>query len=257
MGKTKIKRRTGRKQKRRKTRRVRQKGGNEAYQTFFKLCRSGNLEEAQEYLRLNPTIDISALDDEIFRLACRNGQLHVAQWLLQVSTEKGQDINISANNEEAFRCACMYGHLELAQWLLQVSKERGQDINISALNEFAFWWACSNGHLEVAQWLHQVKPMINISAKHNEAFRKACQKRHLEVAQWLSSLKPEYEIVNEDRPDWSCRVLTDPEAIARRKRENNLKRRTIGLHLMNTNEKDNLYYALPTDVAKIATSYLG
>lgn len=213
-----------RNQSKRKTktkRRINLRGGITTQLYFVTLCSRGDLLEAQQYLQLHP------------------------------------DIDISANDEHAFRQACSNGHLEVAQWLIQISKERGQDIDISARDELAFRWACVKGHLVVAKWLLQIKPDINISVKNDEIFRDVCSLKKLNVAQWLSSLKPEYEIVNEDMPNWSCRVLKNPKAIARRKRENNWRRRRMGVYLSNVNEADNLYYALPTDVAKIATSYLG
>ena len=80
---------------------------------FIALCKSGNLEEAQQYLLDNPTINISANDEEAFRNACECGHLLVAQWLLSVKP----DINISAMDDSAFINACWGGHLLVVQWL--------------------------------------------------------------------------------------------------------------------------------------------
>ena len=50
--------------------------------THFRiLCKSGNLEEAQQLLLENPTINISAMDDSVFINAYWGGHLLVAQWL--------------------------------------------------------------------------------------------------------------------------------------------------------------------------------
>jgi hypothetical protein len=241
------------KSKKRKTMRLkqRQKGGN--YEQFVELCKKGDLTGAQEYLRLNPEVNIFQNIWGVFNNACAKGHLELAQWLLQVSGERGQDIPISDTN---FFWACAGGHLEVAQWLLQLNP----NINISCMNEYPFRIACDKGYLELAQWLYQVSKErgqdINVSTQDNEAFYFACLNRHLEVAQWLASLKPEYEIVNEDSPDWTCNVLTDPEEIKKKK---NWMRRKTGVFLSNLNDKKNrnILSAMPTDVAKIANRYLG
>ena len=84
---------------------------------FINLCKKGDLIWLQQLLKLNPEINISAINDEAFRYTCANGHLHVAQWLLQVSKERGQDIDISANNDFAFRWAYNEGHYHIVKWL--------------------------------------------------------------------------------------------------------------------------------------------
>ncbi len=186
-----------------------QKGGSEE---FINLCRRGDLEGAQEYLRLNPHTNISAYNAAAFISACENGHLNVAQWLLHVKP----NINDSVyRNEMAFRGACYNGHLHVAQWLLQASREKGQEINISAFNNYAFIFACQN--------------------------------RHLDVAKWLATLNPKYEIINEDSPDWRCRILKDPKDI-----KWNKNKKLVGL----ASQKGNIIEKMPTDVVRITGSYL-
>ena len=88
---------------------------------FINLCSDGDLLGAQKYLQLHPNINISAKNERVFRTACYNRYLNIAQWLLHVSKEREQDINISAVDHCAFRFACMDGHLHgylhVAQWL--------------------------------------------------------------------------------------------------------------------------------------------
>ena len=81
-------------------------------QQFIILCRNGNLDEAKEFLTLNPYINISIYSEEVFRQACSGGHLELAKWLLSVKP----DINISIKNEYAFHWACLQGHLEIAKW---------------------------------------------------------------------------------------------------------------------------------------------
>ena len=147
---------------------------------FNNLCISGNLEKPQQYLLENPTINISANNEYVFRCACSQGHLLVAQWLLSVKP----DINISANNEEAFRHACFQGHLLVAQWLLSVKP----DINISAFNEYVFRdvfrVACYNNNLSVAQWLQGLKPYLYVIYCNDDGSYKGHSVRSKEEARW-------------------------------------------------------------------------
>jgi hypothetical protein len=130
---------------------------------FIDLCKTGDLDGAKEFLRLNP------------------------------------DINISYNYEEAFRYVCRYRHLEVAKWLLIVKP----DINISAVDEWAFRITCLNGNylngnLAFPKWLLQIKPDINISANNEQVFHSACLYGDLERAKWLQSLKPYLYVIEYD-----------------------------------------------------------
>jgi hypothetical protein len=146
-------------------------------QSYFNtLCKSGNLEEAHQYLLENPTINISANNEEAFRYTCLYGHLEGAQWLLSVKP----DINISANDERAFRNACLKGHLSVAQWLLSVKP----DINISANYECAFMYACVYGRLLVAQWLQSLKPNLYVINYNDDGSYKGYYIRSKEEARW-------------------------------------------------------------------------
>ena len=48
---------------------------------FIEACKTGDLESVREIYMLNPTIDISANDEEAFRYACENGHLEVVRQL--------------------------------------------------------------------------------------------------------------------------------------------------------------------------------
>ena len=184
-----------------------------ADQAFRYACRKGCLEVAQwlyslqninistykneyylkkiNFLWNTPTIDISANNEEIFRVACECGHLEVAQWLLSIKPT----IDISAKNDYAFRFACENGDLHIAQWLLSIKPS----IDISIYDESIFRYTCEKGHLNVVQWLLSIKPTIDISTYNDDAFKNACRKGHLNVAQWLQSLLPDkYEFTIEN-----------------------------------------------------------
>jgi ankyrin repeat protein len=155
------------------------------------------------------------------------------------------DINNSLLDDYIFCDACFYGRLEVAKWLLSVKP----DINISGENGCAFRWSCKNGHLEVAQWLLSVKPDINISADNEYVFRFACINGDLEFAKWLQSLKPwlyviEYDI-NGNYAGYKIRS----------KEEANWEKQKYALHLA-LQEKTNILYHLPVDIAKTVTQFV-
>jgi hypothetical protein len=61
---------------------------------FIHLCSYGKLEELKRFFNDNPTIDISAENEDAFRWACYGGHLEVAKWLLEVNP----DIDISSRD---------------------------------------------------------------------------------------------------------------------------------------------------------------
>ena len=185
------------------------------------------------------------MEQHRFIKLCNKGDLIGLKHLLQLNP----DI-ISADNEHAFRNACLHGKLDLCQWLLK----QKPDINISADNEHAFRNACFYGHLHVAQWLLQINPYINISADNEDAFWWACRNRHLDVAHWLQSLKPYLYVIEYDENGKYKGYKI------REKEEANWERRKYLVWLASNHcpeeNKTNLLYRLPTDVAKMVLQFV-
>ena len=147
--------------------------------------------------------------------------------------------------EQEFIDLCKNGNLETAKEFLRLNP----NINISASNELAFRLTCYYGHLEVAKWLLSVKPDINISVYNEQVFRLACDYGHLELAKWLQSLKPYlYVIEYDDNGNYANYRI-------RSKEEANWENRKYALHLA-LQDKTNLLYHLPIDIAKSVTIFV-
>ena len=147
--------------------------------------------------------------------------------------------------EDQFIGLCCCGNLKAAKEYLRLYP----DINISIGNELAFRNACYRGRLEIAKWLLSVKPDIDISAKNDYAFHLACKNEHLEIAKWLQSLNP-YVYVIEYGIDGNYTGYK-----IRSKEDATFEKRKNALHLTHQ-EKTNLLYHLPIDIAKTVTQFV-
>ena len=114
--------------------------------------------------------------------ACLKGNLAIVKTIYFANPT----IGISAREDDAFRMACYFGHLSVAQWLFSMKPT----IDISARVEEIVRYIFRKGYLLFGQWLLSVKPTIDISARDDEAFRMACFYDHTSLAQWLVTLKP-------------------------------------------------------------------
>ena len=151
---------------------------------FIDLCLNGKLNEAKEFYKNNPNVNIIYDNAEAFCLACEYEHLEVAKWLLDIEPLIKQYID-----EKLFINLCEFGKLEVAQWLISVKP----DIDISAEDEEAFRFACKRGQLKVAKWLISIKPDIDISAECDYAFIISCRNGELEVAKWLLEIKSDID----------------------------------------------------------------
>jgi hypothetical protein len=146
--------------------------------------------------------------------------------------------------EETFIELCQSGCLDEAKELLQLYP------NISEYyKERAFHKVCCYGQLEVAKWLLSVKQDIDISCFWHFAFCNACEEGLLEVAQWLQSLKPYLYVIEYDINGKYIGYKV------REHEEENWEKRKYALHLA-LQEKTNILYHLPTDIAKAVTLFV-
>lgn len=138
---------------------------------FSRLCSGGDLARVKAYFTEHPILRDKA--DDLFRIGCLNGHLHVVRWLLTVAGNR-----IRSNKFTPFKWACQAGHLEVAQWLHRLG-----NLDPHAKNHEAFIQSCRQGHLKVAKWL--LKIGATPSAQDCRAFVESCGSGHLKVVKWL------------------------------------------------------------------------
>lgn len=114
-------------------------------------CRKGNLELVKQIYKNNPN-DFFLLNPLLFRQACFDGHLNVAQWLLSITPA----INVSDDKFNIlFRSVCFYGHLHVAQWLLSLNHN-------TSFDKSAFRISCKFRQYHVALWLLTLSQSMGI-----------------------------------------------------------------------------------------------
>ena len=141
------------------------------------LTAAGDLEGVQALLvQRDGPLDSSEIMFA-FELACRFGQLRIAQWAL--------DRDRACMNKflGALRVACLCGHLAVIEWLLSLAEELFWRLNVDVL--FAELCGAGLGCLDTLQCLVARVPHLDIHANQEDAFTRACEHGHVHVAQWL------------------------------------------------------------------------
>lgn len=182
---------------------------------FQLSCQNGDLDLAQYLVDLgqksNSLINIHEDNELAFRWSCQNGHLNIAEWLINLGQKSNSPINIHVADENPFRFSCKNGHLHIAQWLIDLGRKSNLLIDIHADDELAFRWSCENGHLHIAKWLIELgkksNSLINIHMHNDYAFHWSCKNGHLHVAQWLTTLSDKYIILNSNDQEIEYQIL--------------------------------------------------
>lgn len=182
-------------------------------------CKDGLLDEVQRLVEAGATWDTRRRDTP-FHAACKDGNLPVAQWLLQWVPETSTAfVGINEMGKTPFHLACGKGHLHVAQWLYASALDTRTRIvtQADAKGRTPFMEACRHGHIDVLRWLYLDVPeafgtVIQPTTRGSTPFCSACSNGHLYVALWL------YEHVIETRAtitqgcnegitafSWACR----------------------------------------------------
>ena len=125
----------------------------------------------------------------IFNLSCKKGYLSYAKSLLS-----RYNIDIHSSNEFAFSVACENGQLEIAKWLIELGEKHGYGkINIHDFVVNVFCYTCRFGQLQIAKWLIELGEnhgygKINIHHNYDMVFKICCLYSQIEIANWLIDL---------------------------------------------------------------------
>ena len=123
-----------------------------------------------------------------FKVACANGHIHIARWLLNEIPE----IDVSIDCEDALRYACREGHIEIVKWLYEINPT--MDVSVCFFQPFTN--ACNNGHFEIARWLYDTFPRVREMIKNADGisgiFRYSTIYNYInypEIVNWLKQIK--------------------------------------------------------------------
>ena len=161
-------------------------GARGVQKVLLGACRKGQLDTVRALVQYGVCApeDLHLEDDYPFRLACANGNWHVAQFL---AVEVG-GVDTHARSGDAFRCACMQNRSDMAQWLHGLLPPGTSPEYL----DIGFQAACHWGHFETAK---RVWPLL---AETRDAavlvteghLGSACLGAELPMAQWMASLIP-------------------------------------------------------------------
>lgn len=145
---------------------------------------------------------------ELFRNACRKGQLDIVQWLISLEDKYGE-IDIHEYMDLTFHEACKYGHIEVARYLISLEPTHG-NINIHETNskhidnpddresEFyhmmkfnkgAFFEALKNNHVDILNYLISLEETHGKIKLKNDYFIELCVYGNIDMIKYLLSLE--------------------------------------------------------------------
>jgi len=178
---------------------------SEICNVLLKVCRNGKLFQLKTISNHLAHVHVKNKNNEAFRLACENGHLEVANWLVDTFGLTVQDARCD-NNNCAFHAVCCYGRLEVLKWFVHTFGIIVEDASYK--NNYTICYACCYGRLKVSKWLvdtfkitisdeksdnNYAKWLLdtfkltieNARTDNNNAFHGKCLLEHLTILQFL------------------------------------------------------------------------
>lgn len=125
-------------------------------------------------------------NNEIFILSCEYGNIDICKWIYNIIQKNGDYTKVLHENDTVcFKIACRNGFLHLVCWL--VSLKWNQSIQyIQRIYNMGIILSCENGHLELAKKLYFLG--ADPSYLNNSAFFLSCSSGSFKIVKWLYSL---------------------------------------------------------------------
>ena len=162
----------------------------------MQACVSGDLDQVKDIFKQCPDLDVHFgfyQSDEGFRMACINGRLDVAKWLVEYASSIDSPIKIrSTLSRRVFEAALGNGYYKLLKWVVKRRREESPDCyDILACSQSMFVEACQIGNLKRAKWLASCIKYVSGYDMHLSALSylaSACQSGNIDIVKWLVGL---------------------------------------------------------------------
>ncbi|CAH8866833.1 unnamed protein product [Trichobilharzia szidati] len=162
-------------------------------QNIFNYCISGDLKALKECAHsVGQVVHKNSLDGQTCLIvACRNGHLDVAEYLIDVHGADVEQVGVVEFEGEQVEgvpplwCAAASGHLKLVELLVS----RGADVNRTTItNSTALRAACFDGHEQVVRYLVEHGANIENPNRHGHTcLMISCYRRHDNIVEYLLS----------------------------------------------------------------------
>ncbi len=150
---------------------------------FWQLIKLGNLDTVKHYYVSNRTLNISYQEDQAFTIACANGHLHIAQWLLLAKPK----IKPWADKCKCYSQTAREGHTHVIGWLFELAKSFAKPTLAQAFTK-TLASASYCGHHELVEWLFNMARSFDrptLSYAFVKTFEIASNYRNREFIEWL------------------------------------------------------------------------
>lgn len=163
---------------------------NKYQRAINKICKKGNLNLMKSYLY---TKEMYIDKCTLFYIACKNGHLHILNYLFTILTN---EIHNKLDYHNLFYNACFYKHIHIFKYLTTKIHDKIY-INIDRLFYTSYYYYYNpnynnqipliNKDIYITKYLLSLpNHNIDIKKNDNEVFRFACKTRNIELIQLIS-----------------------------------------------------------------------
>lgn len=161
----------------------------------FNAARDGKLQRLRIFLENRSRADVMALihaktnDATPLTMACRNGHLSVAEYLVEKCDADIEQVgSVTFDGEKIdgappLWCAAAAGYLDIVKYLI---KMKAKVNNTTYTNSTPLRAACFDGHFDIVQYLVDHNADIEVANRHGHTcLMIACYKSHSKIVKYL------------------------------------------------------------------------